>query len=71
MRRKVTLRQWVRVIVLRHGNYAVIYTDEFGQVIAFDTHGPLIESRLAPSPRRELRLNDIIHRKALERDRIG
>ena len=71
MRRGIRLRQWMRVVMFRHGNYAVIYTDEFGQVVAFDTHGPLIESRLAPPAGRELRLNDILHRRALEKDRVG
>jgi hypothetical protein len=57
------LRQWVRIVLLRHSNYAVVFTDEFGQVIAFDTHGQLLESRLAT--RRDARLGDIIHRRAI------
>lgn len=61
------LRQWVRIVKLRHHNYAVVFTDEFGQVAAFDTHGPLLESRLASPDRRQLRLTDILHRKAFER----
>lgn len=60
------LRQWQRIVMMRHGNYAVIYTDEFGQVVAFDTHGHLLESRLAAPPQRELRLEAILHKRTME-----
>ena len=61
------LRQWQKVIKMPRGNYFVIYADELGQVSIFDTHGRVVQCVLTTGTPRELRLEDIIHRKAFER----
>lgn len=63
-KRKRRLSQFVRVKVLGRGNYAVIFADGFGQVQAYDTHGPVLITALPARPARELRLDDILHRKS-------
>lgn len=42
MRKKVLLR----IITAARGNYIVVFADEFGQVAAYDTHGPLLATTL-------------------------
>lgn len=61
------LRHGVRIKLLKHGNYLVSYVDELGRAAVFDTHGPLLLNVLAPHELRELRLEDILHRRAFER----
>lgn len=65
--RKRKVRQWVRIVKLIKSNYAVIFTDEFGQVSGFDTHGHFLESKLAAGEARQLRLTEILHAKAFVR----
>lgn len=61
------LRHGLRVKLLKRSNYLVIYTDELGRAAVFDTHGPVLLNVLAPHELRELRLEDILHKRAYER----
>ena len=61
------LRHGIQVKLIKHRNYLVIYTDELGRAAVFDTHGPVLLNVLAPHELRELRLEDILHRRAFER----
>lgn len=63
-RRRKKIQTFVAVRKLGRMNYAVVFSDELGQVAAFDTHGPLLLTTLAAHELREARLLDILARKA-------
>ena len=65
-RRVKRVGQAMRIVTRRRGDYAVIYVDDFGQVRAYDTHGLLLATHLVHGADRQLRLSDILHRKAYE-----